>query len=547
MSKQKQPAELSRIQTAYDTGNKSLSAMFPGWSDTRPQESVMVGLPATGAAYFAGMSGIAHKNDDGWNPLGLATGTGEMPIKRVLPESRGARYAVLRLMAKDPTIDSAIKMHISNALSSKSDTVDSVFISGREDDKEDEIVTELRSVLMPIINKDLNEWARKAAVYGSCFVRVHGQEGVGLTNVRCDYYTHPAHIQKYEKAGRLAGFTTTFQGTSAHSRQLQLLPPWTFVGFEIPEWWDCENLEPVNVGGNPVDLSIDSPGFEGLVESQEYGTSLIATAYGPWLDLLDALCSLKMSRMNAARLERLIGITTGKLDPVRAAEYVDMVAERVGNASYELQNQSFLKGNVQTVVNHFFPMFTDKGGVQIDTVQGTPDINGLEDVLFHVKRLGSAIGVDPALLGFGDLLSGGLGDGGFFRVSVMAAVKADLLRKAIKNGIERLCEIHIAWKYGKVFLPEDRPWEIGFNSVSSAIEREEQEALESRSNLAGGLIGALATIDQEFSIMDKRELARETWKMMRLDMEAFERVFPKGKLAEAEAAQKQSEAANEDV
>lgn len=400
---------------------------------------------------------------------------------------------------------------------------------------------------MPIINKDLNEWARKAAVYGSCFVRVHGQEGVGLTNVRCDYYTHPAHIQKYEKAGRLAGYTTTFQGTSAYSRQLQLLPPWTFVGFEIPEWWDCEYLEPVNVGGNPVDLSIDSPGFEGLVESQEYGTSLIATAYGPWLDLLDALCSLKMSRMNAARLERLIGITTGKLDPERAAQYVDMIAERVGNASYEVQNQSFLKGNVETVVNLFFPMFTEKGGVQIDTVQGTPDINGLEDVLFHVKRLGSAIGVDPALLGFGDLLSGGLGDGGFFRVSVMAAVKADLLRKAIKNGIERLCEIHVAWKYGKVFLPEDRPWVIGFSSVSSAIEREEQEAMESRSTLAGGLIGALATIGQEFAIMDKRELARETWKMMRLDMEAFERVFPTKKQAKAEAAQTQTEAAEEEI
>ena len=55
----------------------------------------------------------------------------------------------------------------------------------------------------------------------------------------------------------------------------------------------------------------------------------------------------------------------------------------------------------------------DKGGIQIDTVQGTPDINGLEDVLFHVKRLGSAVGVAPSLLGFGDMLSGGLGDGGF--------------------------------------------------------------------------------------------------------------------------------------
>lgn len=52
-----------------------------------------------------------------------------------------------------------------------------------------------------------------------------------------------------------------------------------------------------------------------------------------------------------------------------------------------------------------------------------------------MKRLGGALGVDPSLLGFGDMLSGGLGDGGFFRVSVLAAVKANLIRAAIRDGL----------------------------------------------------------------------------------------------------------------
>jgi len=264
--------------------------------------------------------------------------------------------------------------------------------------------------------------------------------------------------------------------------------------------------------------------------------------------LLDAISSLKMSRRNAARLERLIGINTGKLDPERAARYLDQVAERITNASNEVQTQSYLQGTVQTVVNHVVPIFGDKGSMQIDAVQGTADINGLEDVLFHVKRLGGAIGVDPSLLGFGDFLSGGLGDGGFFRVSVMAAVKADLLRRAIKNGIHRLCEIHVAYKYGKVFLPEDCPWQIGFNSVSTAIEREEQETMESRANVIGGIIGSIGVIDQEFAIADKRELAHEVWKMLRLDEEAFDRVFPieKQKAAEEAAAKAAEEGGEHD-
>ncbi|MBQ7617715.1 MAG: hypothetical protein IJS50_02460, partial [Desulfovibrio sp.] len=290
----------------------------------------------------------------------------------------------------------------------------------------------------------------------------------------------------------------------------------------------------------PVDLSVDDYAIEGLVESQEYGTSLIATAYGPWLDLLEAIMSLKMSRRNAARLERLVGISTGKLDPERAARYLDMIAERVTNSSDEVQKQSYLSGTVQTVVNHFFPVYGDHGGIEINQVQGTPDINGLEDVLFHIKRLGGALGVDPSLLGFGDFLAGGLGDGGFFRMSVLAGVKANMLRAAIKNGLDRLCDIHLAYKYGKVFTREERPWQIKFNSVSSAIEREEQDTLEAKVNVVQGIIGSFATLDQEFSIVDKHEFAHAIWKMMRLEDEVFDKVFPKAKAAEAEKMAKEA-------
>ena len=508
---------------------RALTAIYPGWGMVEERESLMVGLPASASAYFSGgIRGGGDTNHDG-GILGSATSSDAAQITYVLPEDRSARYAVLRLMAKDPTIDSAIKMHIANALSARTDSGESVFISPAEGAGQDKIVDDLRATLMPFIKKDLNEWARKAAVYGSCFARVYGAQGIGIQNIRCDYYTHPRFIQKFEKGGRLAGYTTTYQGTNQANQRLRLMPPWSFVGFEIPEWWDCEDVEPINVGGIPVDLAMEDAAMEGLVESQEYGTSLIATAYGPWMDLLDAICSLKMSRRNAARLERMVGVNTGKLDPERAAHYLDMVAERISNATADVERQSWLRGNVQTVVNHYVPIFGEKGGLQIDAVQGTPDINGLEDVMFHIKRLGSAIGVDPALLGFGDLLSGGLGDGGFFRVSVMAATKANLLRHALKNGIQKLCELHVAYKFGKVFLPGNYPWTIQFNSVSSAIEREEQEALESRTNALSGLVGILATIDQDFQTLDKRELFKEIFLKLHFSEDSFEAICPEGK------------------
>lgn len=143
-----------------------------------------------------------------------------------------------------------------------------------------------------------------------------------------------------------------------------------------------------------------------------------------------------------------------------------------------------------------------------------------------MKRLGGALGVDPSLLGFGDMLSGGLGDGGFFRVSVLAAVKANLIRAAIREGLNQICQIHCAYRYGKVYVPGTEPWSIRFNAVSSAIEREEAETQEKLAGIAGGIVQVLAAVDQDFSIADKREVMHVACRMMHVSEDDFNAMVP---------------------
>ena len=143
-----------------------------------------------------------------------------------------------------------------------------------------------------------------------------------------------------------------------------------------------------------------------------------------------------------------------------------------------------------------------------------------------MKRLGGALGVDPSLLGFGDMLSGGLGDGGFFRVSVLAAVKANLIRAAIRDGLNQICQTHCAYRYGKVYVPGTEPWSIRFNSVSSAIEREEVETQEKLAGIAGGIVQVLAAVDQDFSIADKREVMHVACRMMHVSEDDFNAMVP---------------------
>lgn len=501
--------------------------LFPGHAAVSQREAGMVDLPSGAASYFPFVFSAGQEEES--STVRACLSSEEAKLVRQLPRERMARYLALEVMAEDPTIDSAIKMHLAHALSARSDTGQVVSLESITDDT-DPIVNDLRDCLQECINKDLNEWAYNAAVYGAAYVRVYGEPGKGVTNIRSDYYTHPRFIKKYEKAGQLAGFTSTYQGTSAAQKGLRLLPPWTFVGFEIPHWKNSSEIEPVSLGTMPVDLSLDTYGEEGLVESQEYGSSLIETAYQPWLDLLDAIDSLNASRRNASRLERIIGVSTGRLDPMKAARYLNHIASHVLHTDKDMAaGQSLRKGNVQTVVNRIFPLHGERGRLDINTVQGTPDINAVEDINLHIKRLGSALGIDPAMLGFGDFLAGGLGDGGFYRVSLMAAMKANFLRQALQKGIDRLCEIHIAYKHNKVFLPGEKPWRVVFNAVSTALEREEQENLETRVNVASGLVGLVTTMDPEFASIDKRALFNFLWThVLRKDEESFKEVCPEG-------------------
>lgn len=432
---------------------------------------------------------------------------GNLLVRRI-PEGRIEKYTHLRIMSKDPTIDSAIKMHLAQALAVKPDTGEIITIdeiSGCEDNK---IVKELNDTFATMLNQKLEEWTYSACLFGWQPLRVYGQEGKGVTQVRCDYYTLPDYTSRYERVGNIAGYASTWQqiaGGQKNKGVLTLMPPWSFVEIKLPNWQiNHLHREPIRQSGDIFSIDNDDWENEGYTESQNYGTSLIETAYEPWVDLQEAILSLNMSRKNAANVERLIGVQTGKLNPQKAAQYLGTISKQMQKAAHAQAQKSLRKGYVQTVWNHIIPIFsTGQGQLDISTVEGKPDIANIEDVKFHINRLGSAVGIDPSLLGFGEAMSGGLGDGGFFRMSVMAAIKANMIRTAVEQMIHRLFEIHIAYKYGKVFLETERPWQIKFHSLNTAIAREQSEQVDRQATFAMTVTQILQMIDPNLGSVNR--------------------------------------------
>lgn len=506
---------------AQDSKKPFWKRLFPGFLGGEQSTNVNVTLPSL--ANYEDF--VADALLDG-TPLSGTSGEEEQQLTD-LPKNRLAKYRIFRTMADDPTIDSALKMHISHALSAKSDTGEIISIESTSD-KDDPITIDLRNTFKEIVNKNVQYWAYNAALDGITFARVYGAPKKGVELVRADYYTHPQFIKMYEQAGQLAGFTAAYQNPDQRVGYTVLMEPWKFIAFRIPIWKVEFELEPPRLDGAIFDISNDDYRNESIIESQNYGASLIETAYRPWMDLLDATVALNMSRKNAARLERLIGVNTGKLSPQRAAQYLNTIAGQMLKTNANKARESLRRGYVQTVINHLIPIFGDgKGRLDIASIEGNPNIDGLSDIDFHVKRLGSALGIDPALLGFGEMLSGGLGDGGFFRVSVMAAIKASLLRRAVLSGLESLFDIHVAYKFGKAFLPGEKPWRIVFNSVSSSLEREERENLEGRVTFATMIAQLIQIIDSEYTSVDRTALGNYMFTdLLRVDEEKFKSIFP---------------------
>jgi len=498
--------------------------LFPGFQTPEEEKTPIDNMPVTtgeGADWL-----LPTQASEAGETAGSTMGDDDTIALGVFPKNRLAKYAILDTMAVDPTIDSAIKMHISHALSADPNTGEIVTIESTADE-DDPITVDLRNTFKEVINQSCHSWAYNAAKYGCWFARVYGGQKTGVKLVRSDFYTHPRFNMIYERAGQLVGFSSAYQGP--YGGGLRLMEPWKYIVFRIPHWSTNTDLEPTRYEEIPFDIASDDYGAEGLVESQNYGQSLIETAFHPWLDLMDAIQSLKMSRKNAARLERLVGVNTGKLTPQKAALYLNTVAQQLQKTEERKAIDSFRRGYIQTAINRLIPIWGDgKGRLEISTVEGNPNIEALTDVEFHIKRMGSALGIDPALLGFGEMLSGGLGDGGFFRISILAAIKASMLRRSLLTGLERLFDIHVAYKFNKAFLPGQKPWRVVFNSVSTAMEREDAENREARVNFAMLVAQLIQTLDPEMKGYDPA--AMNNWvytDLLQMDEEKFKLVFSK--------------------
>jgi hypothetical protein len=434
--------------------------------------------------------------------------------------SRAARarqiiYEKWSLMEGDPIISTALMLLVTSALGGHETNGDLVFVEKTTETKHDKrlsrIVDEIAADLVPLFNRVAFQVAYAGAAFGDAYARIY-TNAQGVVDLNIDETLRPPLVQPFERGSRTVGFAVylgerNFERLDVSQVARMKMPRVQWV----PQYGIVEKAVRLHLTENDIDSLPILPSMVGgsLLYSAEIpydnlAASLLGLVGQRWLDSIDEqLVTVNMESMNREQQDAVTQSVKQML--LRSKGYAEQAVKA---------GRPFLER-----IRHVIPVFGDKQVVQIGPGNGGQTGRAatisVEDVMLHARLLSGALGVDLSMLGFADQLSGGLGEGGFFRVSAQAAERARVIRVALSEFFNHVIDIHTMRRYGMVFDASQRPWEINFFGSISALEAEKQRTRSDAMN-AGMLLAQAMQAFKELGA-DKNVMEEFLAKTMLLD------------------------------
>lgn len=399
-------------------------------------------------------------------------------------------YQKWQSMISDPIVSSAIRQHCTAALGGHATSGQVVFIertaAAEKDDSLALLVSQIGEELAPLMNKIAYTVTFNAATFGDGFARIYAKQGVGVIDAYVDEMVMPPMVQPYEKGGTTIGFVV-YIGRKMRERlspaqMIRMRMPRTIY---VPQPLAMEKSWRMLIAEDDIEKLPVMPATAGgsFLDGAE-------EAYDRYIGSLLALVGTRFKNSIDARLLK--------------ANMADMTKDQQDTFTQSIVNfQNYVKALqrlaiktkspiLETIIG-LLPVANDKQLTTLesdgpgDTSQGV----SIEDVMLHAKLLAGSLGSDITLLGMADLMSGGLGDGGFFRTSANAAEKSRMIRVALDEFFNQMVELHLIYSRKMEFDPKDRPWKVNFYGTISALESERKATRESEMTSGSTLVDTL--------------------------------------------------------
>lgn len=432
-------------------------------------------------------------------------------------------YRECDLSTEHSYVSGAVNLYVDSVTGTSPLTNRSVWVVSNNK-KVENILNQLLSEIG--IEERLRDWAAQIAIYGDFFVEVIGREGLGVVFI--DDNIHPGDIERIEINGRLEGFVRTnfFELSSPVTYELE--PPWRYVHFRI--FGAQKKIINAALGifgqtGPRYTVQLGQRIDTKYKLTSKYGVSLLVDAVPVYKRLKLSEDSVLLARITRGIKYYLYKIKVSGEEGTNFDALMDII-DQYADLLKRKTSLDLTEGGKEwrdrweaifAQIEDLFVPETDETSVSVESLGGEVDIRAIVDIEMLENRLLGALRVSRAMLGLTDQLPGSLGESSLRRISINFAKSADRLQSALKRGIKRLCQIHLAYLG---IDPSPNSFEVEMTGVSSAEEEETKSALDKGIDIASRLMDLLSKAKEG---KDKREILqyvnKKILKLNDLDLE----------------------------
>lgn len=403
-------------------------------------------------------------------------------------------YQQYLYMLSDPIISSAFNLHITQSLGGHETTGDVIFLEAKPNIGKNELgmLEEIRKDLLDLINENAYRIALWGIAFGDSYARLYSSPKKGVEYIEVSDFYLPIFVQSFELGGNTAGYQVSIEDKKITMSPMQLsrlkMPRMGFTPqFRMQYNYLLQSLK-------EDDLSKHKP------IPSTIGGSFCENAEKPFFLLQSALLGMSSGRILDSIRENFIGLNMADMTTDQQKMFFNRLSHLLQSSKKKAEQAIKEKKPIVEKILHILPTWNEKQLYSIDA--GGQSINNAQsyttdDVMFYAKLLAGSLGLDLSLLGFSDILSGGLGDGGFFRISAQSGQRARLIRQAVTGWVNHIIDVHCQQKYGGIFERGNRPYEVVFNGATSALEAENQATRERKSMASATVMQVISMLKEQ--------------------------------------------------
>lgn len=403
---------------------------------------------------------------------------GTYATKENARRSRKEIYTLWETMQQDPQVGEALGLQVTAALGGHETNGDVIFITPHERVRGKgsrakalrEKVEREAKLITPLLNQNAFMLSRQAIGYGDSYARIYTYKRDGVVDLMNSEHTAPPLIQSFEQGGRTIGFFCLEMDN--WTKVVSKLTPNELLRMKMPriipvpqtpmaEWLKTIMLE--------YDIQTNMP-----IVPSAVGGSFLYQVEEPWKKVMQNLLAMNNQQIADSVKQTFLTVNMEGMPPNQQKKYKQGLVKML--QGYRDRVKAAFDGGEEIYATnyHIVPTWGDK-----QTINSLGDLGGgrqmplnTEVLMINLRRLAGGLGTDLSLIGWADMLAGGLGDGAAFHTSAQIMRRSTWIRQSLIDSYDKLMAQHWAIKYNEYFKDGDYPWQFDFYSDQSAAATE---------------------------------------------------------------------------